>query len=156
MSENSSSRSAIKLGLELDERFQNLGISSRIIDLQDEDADLGRWAELDILLLVTRNEGQFYSARLHQLLIDNRIEWINKPVGSIVVTEEMILAESTDRQLKNTLKALGVDLIPEKLIVTSVDTKFDDELKLTDSQLNLALYRFLHHVIDHVDFRKSA
>ncbi|MEQ9306279.1 MAG: hypothetical protein RJQ14_20365, partial [Marinoscillum sp.] len=110
----------------------------------------------DVLLLITQNEGQLYNLQLHQLLLQNRVRWINKTVGSVIVSDEKLPAESADLQLKNSLRSLGVRLIPEKLIVIDVDSKFDKAFNLTDSQLNLVLYRYIHSVLDHGQYKKSA
>lgn len=156
VSESRESRSALKLGLELDERIASLGLTSDIIDLQDDDVSANNLLDHDVLLLITQNEGQLYNLQLHQLLLQNRVGWNNKKVGSVIVSDEKLLAESADLQLKNSLRSLGVRLIPEKLIVIDVDSKFDKAFNLTDSQLNLVLYRYIHSVLDHGQYKKSA
>ncbi|WP_421888929.1 NADPH-dependent FMN reductase [Marinoscillum sp.] len=131
------------VALELDERLTGLGLDASILDLADSSYQIDELAGYDYYLLVGGHTGPLYNQDTHKLLTDYRTLWRNRKIGTVMVSDERILAESANEQLRTVLKSLSADLLPESLLVMDPEKKFDESLNLIDSSLNLAMYRFL-------------
>lgn len=143
VSDQTSSRSAYKMALEIDERLDGLGLPVSILDLQDDSYHKAHVGTFDTFILISENEGPLYDPAIHAFLAKNRPHWRKAQVASIFITDEKLVAEAADLSLKSTLKALGAQVFAEPMIIENAEEKFNDTLELTDPSLNLMMYRFL-------------
>lgn len=143
VSDPASKRSAYKIALEIDERLDGLGLPVSIIDLQDESYHKAHIGTFDTFVFISENEGPLYDPAIHAFLIKNRPHWRKSQIASIFITDDKLVAEAADLSLKSNLRALGAQVFAEQMIIENAEDKFNNELELTDPQLNLMMYRFL-------------
>lgn len=136
-----SERSALKVGLELEERLGQLGINNTLIDLQDEiSPDI---SDYDGIILIAENQGPLISFDLYNMILSNRNNWSGKLILPIITTQEALLGESASRQIMSTLVSLGANMITEQTIFTKLENKFDKSMNLKDQELNFVIDRLI-------------
>lgn len=141
ISDHTSERNALKIGLELEERLSALGVDNQLIDLQDHHkVDI---AHFDSVVLVTENQGPLINFDLYSLILNNRAEWAGKVVLPIITTDEAFLGESAYQQIRSMLKSLNTDIITEHTIFTKLQNKFDSAMNLKDQELNFVIDRLI-------------
>lgn len=144
ITEISKARKSHLLALELDERLSEQGNYTKIFDLADKSYNLEDLERFDSFLLIGTNVGPLYSNETHQILTRYKHLWRNKRIGSVMVSNEKMLGDAADIQLKLVLKSLGAKLVPDQLVVVETQSKFDRSLNLVDEALNLKISEYLY------------
>lgn len=141
ISDHTTERNSLKVGLELEERLNALGVDNTLFDLQDDhNIHIGSY---DSIILVTENQGPLISFELYSMILTNRSEWAGKLLLPIITTEEAILGESAYQQIKTIVKSLGAEVITEHTIFTKLRNKFDSDMNLKDQELNFVIDRLI-------------
>ena len=145
ISDHDQKRTSLKIGLELEERLNALGIDNTFFDLQDDYLiDISMY---DSVIIVAENQGPLISFQLYNLILNNQNEWAGKLILPIITTDEAILGESAFQQIRSLLKSLNADIITEQTIFTHLHNKFDQEMNLKDQELNFVINRLIMLVI---------
>ena len=98
ISDHTSERNSLKVGLELEERLNALGVDNTLFDLQDDyNIHIGSY---DSVILVTENQGPLISFELYSMILTNRSEWAGKLLLPISIKQIQILKISPKSRRK--------------------------------------------------------
>ncbi len=130
------------LALELDERLHSLGYECRILDLGDRSYEFKNLESYDAVVLVGTNSGPMYTVEMHALITSFRQVWRHKNMATVMVSQDRMLAEAAELQLRRVLEILGASH-QATLFVAQPEIAFDEKLALQDEFLEKELVRFL-------------
>lgn len=129
--------------LELDERIQNMGHDSYMLDFTDQSYQNEHLNTYDAFILMATHIGPLYNLRAHDLLTTHKNIYRGKPTATVMLSTDPILAEYADKCLKNNLKSLGATLFTSKLLVDQTAKNFDVTLNLIEPLLDREIDIFL-------------
>jgi hypothetical protein len=138
-------RTSLKVGLEMDERLNALGIDCTLLDLNDD--HLIDVSAFHSVILITENQGPLIGFELYSMILHNRSTWSSKLILPIITTNDAAQGESAFQQINNVLNSLGANIITEQTIFTKLHKKFDQLMNIKDQELNFVIDRLIMLVL---------